>query len=87
MLSYSIGAMVGPLIAPTLIRFMPHTGLFVYFVFCGVTMAGYLLWRRKVRTPVPLSEHQAYTSIPPNTLVGAELNPRQHQDTSVVSES
>ena len=80
MLSYSIGAMVGPLIAPSLIQLTPQNGLFIYFVGCGIMMAGFLLWRRKVRTPVPLSEHQSYTSVPPNTLVGAELDPRKHTE-------
>ncbi len=87
MLSYSIGAMVGPLIAPTLIRFTPQNGLFIYFAGCGLVMGGYLLWRRKMRTPVPLSEHQAYTPIPPNTLVSAELDPRQHAEQPPASES
>lgn len=85
LLSYSIGAMVGPLIAPPLIDLTPQYGLFLYFMGCGFIMAIYLLWRRKVRIPVPESERQAYSPMPPNTLVGSELDPRQHAEPSKTS--
>jgi len=77
LLAYSLGAMLGPLLAPTAIELAGPQGLFGYFGLCGVGLAVYLLWRRRVRAPVPLGEHQAYTPMPPNSPIAAELDPRQ----------
>ena len=76
LLAYSLGAMIGPLLAPfVMVQFGPE-GLFIYFALCGVLLAGYLDWRRRQRAPIPLAEHQVFMPVPPNTPMTAELEPR-----------
>ncbi|MFQ2892518.1 MFS transporter [Aeromonas caviae] len=76
LLAYSLGAMTGPLLAPfTMTTFGPQ-GLFVYFALCGLLLSAYLGWRRRKRAPIPLTEHQVFMPVPPNTPMTAELEPR-----------
>lgn len=76
LLAYSLGAMTGPLLAPfTMATFGPQ-GLFVYFALCGLLLSAYLGWRRRKRAPIPLTEHQVFMPVPPNTPMTAELEPR-----------
>lgn len=76
LLAYSLGAMTGPLLAPfTMATFGPQ-GLFVYFALCGLLLSAYLGWRRRKRAPIPLTEHQVFIPVPPNTPMTAELEPR-----------
>ncbi|MFP8967828.1 MFS transporter [Pokkaliibacter sp. CJK22405] len=76
MLAYSLGAVIGPLIAPLVMKLLGSQGLFVYFGVTSALLAVYLSYRKRVRAPVPLEEHQNYTPVPPNTTVTAELDPR-----------
>ncbi|MBZ6064619.1 MFS transporter [Aeromonas schubertii] len=76
LLSYSLGAMIGPLLAPLLIRSLGPQGLFIYFALCGALLAAYLSWRKRQRQPIPLDEHQVFIPVPPNTPMTAELEPR-----------
>ncbi|PXF30829.1 major facilitator transporter [Pokkaliibacter plantistimulans] len=76
LLSYSIGAVIGPLLAPVAMSVYGPKGLFIYFCIVSGVLAGFLLWRKKVRAPVPLAEHQNFITVPPNSPVTAELDPR-----------
>ena len=76
LLAYSLGAMIGPLLAPSVMGLFGPQGLFVYFALCGLLLAGYLGWRRRQRAPIPLAEHQVFMPGPPNTPMTAELEPR-----------
>ncbi|MGU5660708.1 MFS transporter [Aeromonas sanarellii] len=76
LLAYSLGAMIGPLLAPSVMGLFGLQGLFVYFALCGLLLAGYLGWRRRQRAPIPLAEHQVFMPVPPNTPMTAELEPR-----------
>lgn len=76
LLAYSLGAMIGPLLAPSVMGLFGPQGLFVYFALCGLLLAGYLGWRRRQRAPIPLAEHQVFMPVPPNTPMTAELEPR-----------
>ena len=76
LLAYSLGAMIGPLLAPSVMGLFGPQGLFVYFALCGLLLSGYLGWRRRQRAPIPLAEHQVFMPVPPNTPMTAELEPR-----------
>lgn len=76
LLAYSMGAMIGPLLAPLLMRPFGPEGLFLYFALCGALLATYLGWRKRQRAPIPLDEHQVFIPVPPNTPMTAELEPR-----------
>jgi MFS family permease len=76
LLAYSLGAMIGPVLAPTAIHLFGPQGLFAYFCLCGALLTLFLIWRQRVRAPVPLAEHQQFMPVPPNTPMSAELEPR-----------
>jgi len=80
LLGHSLGSMVGPLVASSAIEQLGPQGLFGYFCLCGSGLAIYLLWRRRVRAPVPLADHQAYTAMPPNSPISSELDPRKSEE-------
>ncbi|MBU6951438.1 MFS transporter [Hahella sp. HN01] len=80
LIAYSIGAMTGPLVEPAFVSMMGPKGIFTYFAAVSLALVGFLLWRRRVRTPVPLEEHQAYTLTTPNTPVMAEFDPRSDHE-------
>jgi MFS family permease len=76
LLAYSLGAMIGPLLAPfVMLQFGPQ-GLFVYFALCGTLLTAYLGWRKRQRAPIPLADHQVFMPVPPNTPMTPELEPR-----------
>lgn len=76
LLAYSLGAMIGPLLAPFVMMQFGPQGLFVYFALCGALLTAYLGWRKRQRAPIPLAEHQVFMPVPPNTPMTAELEPR-----------
>ncbi|MFM5819051.1 MFS transporter [Aeromonas sanarellii] len=87
LLAYSLGAMIGPLLAPSVMGLFGPQGLFVYFALCGLLLSGYLGWRRRQRAPIPLAEHQVFMPVPPNTPMTAELEPRTDLDGEAVPTS
>lgn len=75
LLAYSIGATVGPVLAPIFIRVSGTTNaLFYYFMVICVFLLVFLSWRR-VSTPSREQEEQ-FQSIPQTTPITAELDPR-----------
>lgn len=87
LLAYSLGAMIGPLLAPFVMGWFGPQGLFVYFALCGLLLSAYLEWRRRQRAPIPLAEHQVFMPVPPNTPMTAELEPRTDLDGEAVPTS
>jgi MFS family permease len=77
LLAYSIGAMVGPIIAPLFMRLLTPNGLWVYFSFIGFVVAVFFAWRRTQKTSAPSEE--AFISVPQTTPVVAELDPRHDE--------
>lgn len=74
LLFYSIGATIGPLLAPVPMRMFGANGLFLYFI--GVMGLGlvFILWRR-VSTE-PSEQEESFVALPQTTTVTAELDPR-----------
>jgi len=87
LLAYSLGAMIGPLLAPFVMGWFGPQGLFVYFALCGLLLSAYLEWRRRQRAPIPLAEHQVFMPVPPNTPMTAELEPRTDLDGEAIPTS
>jgi len=87
LLSYSIGAVIGPIVAPWFISIRGPMGMFVYFTAVSSMILIFLLWRRSVRTPVPLQEHAMFSATVPTSPFLAEMDPRGDPDveTSVLS--
>ena len=76
LLAYSLGSMIGPLLASQAMQYSRPEALFIYFALCGGGLFLFLLWRQKTRSAVPLDAHQSYMPMPPNTPLGGELDPR-----------
>lgn len=78
-LTYSIGACLGPIIAPIFMHFIPSGGLFIFFVvICGLLTA-FLLMRKVRQAAVPQTEQEQFVTIPQTTAVIAELDPRSEE--------
>ncbi|MAZ40233.1 MAG: MFS transporter, partial [Legionellales bacterium] len=76
LLSYGVGATIGPMIAPAFINQLGPKGLFIYFVLVCVFLAGFISWRSKTNAPVPLDEQQQYVAVPRSSAVATEMDPR-----------
>ncbi|OZG74420.1 MFS transporter [Hahella sp. CCB-MM4] len=76
LLSYSLGAMIGPMLAPWFMSVRGPMGVFVYFTTVSALIVVYLLWRRTVRSPVPIEAHNTFTATVPTSPLIAEMDPR-----------
>ncbi len=74
LLAYSIGAAVGPFIAPAFIYTIGSSGLFVYFIVISLSLGFFSLWRR-VQTPARIQEED-FILIPQTTPIAASMDPR-----------
>tara|TARA_Y100000588_G_C14268348_1_gene931047 strand:+ start:2522 stop:3817 length:1296 start_codon:yes stop_codon:yes gene_type:complete len=83
LLTYSIGAMLGPMIAPAFIGFLGHKGLFAFFIFiCAVAIP--LITLRKVQKAA-LPQEESFVAMPQTTPIILELDPRS-EDTAEKNE-
>ena len=74
LLTYSIGAMLGPMIAPGFIELFGHKGLFAFFIFvCGVSIP--LIALRKVQKAASPQE-ESFVAMPQTSPIIMELDPR-----------
>lgn len=78
LLAYSVGATIGPFIAPTFIHAIGANGLFIYLALVSMALAVYLAWRRKTVDPTP--QEESFVVMPQTTPVTAELDPRGDTD-------
>lgn len=76
LLSYSLGSTIGPLLASQAMTHVGPNGLFGFFALCAGGLTLYLVWRQKVRSAVPMDEHQSYVPVPLNTPLVGDLDPR-----------
>ncbi|OGO94065.1 MAG: MFS transporter [Coxiella sp. RIFCSPHIGHO2_12_FULL_44_14] len=74
LLAYSIGATLGPLIAPLFMGVFGSNGLFIYFIVITGFLAMFFVWRKTRRVAFPQEEH--FITMPQTTPVMSELDPR-----------
>lgn len=74
LLAYSIGATIGPLIAPEFMTLMGASGLFIYFIVISGAVAIFFAWRKTQRGSMPREEH--FITMPQTTPIMSELDPR-----------
>jgi MFS family permease len=80
LLAYSLGAMIGPVIAPIFISIFGSSGLMIYFVLLSILLGVFAAWR-KTQTEAPLEEDkQDFAAAMPLTPVAVELDPRAEED-------
>lgn len=79
LLAYGIGATAGPLLAPSLIHYYQHFGLFIYFSAIAGFLALFFGWRRTRKSRISVEEQQDFVSVPRTTPVAQELDPRAEE--------
>lgn len=76
LLSYGVGSIVGPNIAPIFMFNLGPKGLFFFYLVISSLITLACLWRISVREPVPAEEKLPYSNIPRTTPLAGELDPR-----------
>ncbi len=74
LLTYSLGATIGPFISPIFMNFFGKDGLFIYFFCMSSFMVFFFLWR-KTQSVAPTKE-DTFVVMPLTTPITAELDPR-----------
>lgn len=73
LLAYSIGAMVGPLVASVMMSYLTW-GLFIYLILCCLMLIILLSWRRQVSEATP--QEDMFITVTQNTPIISEVDPR-----------
>lgn len=72
-LTYSVGAMAGPMVGSTAMSTLGPSGLFAVIGFIATLAALFGLWRTVARAAVPAAAQQAFQSLPRTTPMAAVL--------------
>jgi MFS family permease len=78
LLAYSIGATLGPFIAPLFMHKSEIFGLFIYFILINGFIGALFLWRKTQKLPPPHEE--PFQVMPQTTPIMAELDPRTEEN-------
>ena len=79
LLSYGVGAIFGPLIAPFPMTWFGSRGLFFFFALFSGILALFTLERLIKTPPVPEEEKLPYANVPRTSPIVAELDPRSEE--------
>jgi MFS family permease len=74
LLTYSIGATMGPFVSPIFMNYFGKEGLFIYFLCMSLFMVCFFLWR-KTQSTAP-TQDDTFVAMPLTTPITAELDPR-----------
>ena len=74
-LTYSVGAATGPLIAAVFMTAAGAQGLFLFIAACAGAALLFGIWRQTRRSPVPAEDQQSYQILPRTTPASAALDP------------
>ena len=80
LLSYSVGAMFGPIAASLLMQGLGPSGLFLFSAAVGGLLGLYAIWRMKTTPIVPLGEQAPFQPVPRTTVAAYDMDPRQEKD-------
>ncbi len=80
LLAYSVGATIGPIVAPFFIETMGPQGIFVYIVLISLVLSAYVIYRFKIRVRIPVGAQQKFVAVPRTTPIISELDPRVDQE-------
>ena len=76
LMSFSLGAVGGPLIASTAMEWLGPHAFFAYIGLVALGLLLFLLYRKAQRKALPLEEQQDFVAVPRMSPVGAGLDPR-----------
>jgi len=74
LLSYSIGAMLGPFVAPVFMHAFNEKGLFIYFILVSACIVSLFTWRKTQRESPP--QEEPFQMMTQTTPIMAEIDPR-----------
>lgn len=78
LIAYSIGAMLGPFIAPVFMNIFGIRGLFLYVLLVTCALMLFLIYRKTQSVGMP--QEEPYRVIPQTTPIVTELDPRQDDE-------
>ncbi len=76
LLSYAAGATIGPIVCSFLMGQIGPSAFFGYFAAVCFLLFAFVIYRMRVRTPLPAAEQEVYKAVPVNSPIAAELDPR-----------
>ncbi len=76
LLSYAMGATAGPLICSFVMGRLGASAFFGYFAVVCLALFLFILYRMRVRTPLPARQQEVFKNLPAMSPVAAELDPR-----------
>lgn len=76
LLSYSLGATVGPLFVSPLMDAVGPNGLFGFLLVLGVIASFFAAWRVRARPSVPMEEQGRYQVVPRTSAISGLMDPR-----------
>lgn len=79
-MSYGIGCVLGPLLAPTSMTIFGPSGLYIYFMIVSSIVGAIGVYRKRYKPPIPLSEQIEYRPMPRTTPKISELDPRADEE-------
>lgn len=79
-LTYSLGAAAGPLLAASVMSLSGPHGFFIFMAGCAGLTFAYAIHRQRVRNPVSNEMQQPYMTLPRTTPMAADLDPRADPD-------
>lgn len=74
LLAYSIGAMLGPFVAPVFMQIFHEKGLFIYFITISGCIVSIFTWRKTQRESPP--QEEPFQMMTQTTPIMAEIDPR-----------
>ena len=85
LVSYGVGCVIGPLLAPLSMKFFGPCGLYIYFSMIACAVGGIGLYRKRFRKPIPITEQVEYRPIPRTTPKISGLDPRASEKEEEIS--
>lgn len=76
LLTYGLGATIGPIVAPLFMKLFSNNGLFTYFIFLGIVLMIFLLWCMRKGDSVAVKDQQEFAPLTRTTPVVSEMDPR-----------
>ena len=76
LLSYGVGATVGPSLAPLCNYLMSGSGILLFLIITSLPLGIFMLWRKRQNTSVPADEKHDFTLSVELTPVATEMDPR-----------
>lgn len=85
LLSYSIGATIGPIAVSPIMDAVGPNGLFAVMLVIGIASTFFAAWRIKVRPSVPMEAQGRYQVVPRTSAISAVMDPRGEDEDGQLS--